>query len=89
MKDSRKVSLFEAYELAAQNNCTYKEASCFENYNLCDIFEDIIKNIKYYIDANPYHIQHTDTISLQRRNHLDIILDIGSNNRRHKCKTCC
>lgn len=93
MKDSREVSIDEAYELAEQFNYIYKETSCLENYNLNEIFEDIIQNVKYYIE-NSQHYAHRDTITLNRNNHRDDNSNIENNsslnnNRRHKRNGCC
>jgi len=87
LKYLREVSIDEADELAFQYNCTYKEASCLEYYNLNEIFEDIIEDVKSYIEAN--HINHIDTISLGIQNDNDSNLNIGNNNRRNICKSCC
>ena len=89
LRDSREVFIDDAYELAAQYNCVYKEASCLENYNLNEIFEDIIEGVKSYIENNQNYIHHRDTISLLNQNNRDSNLSIGINNRRHICKTCC
>ena len=87
LADSREVSIDDGYDLAAQYNCVYKETSCLENYNLNEIFEDIIEDVKSYIEAN--HINHIDTISLGIQNDNDSNLNIGNNNRRNICKGCC
>ena len=90
LRDSREVSIYEGYELAGEcNNCLYKEASCIENYNLYEIFEDIIEDVRSYIENNPNYINHRDTISLQRENHRDNNLNIGNNRRRPRCRNCC
>ena len=90
MRDSREVSIYEGYELAGEcNNCTYKEASCLENYNLYEIFEDIIEDVRSYIENNPNYINHRDTISLEMQNHRDNNLNIGNNRRRPRCRNCC
>ena len=86
-------SIDEAYELAEQFNYIYKETSCLENYNLNEIFEDIIQNVKYYIE-NSQHYAHRDTITLNRNNHRDDNSNIENNsslnnNRRHKRNGCC
>ena len=83
LKDSREVSIDDGYELAAQYNCVYKETSCLENYNLNEIFEDIIKGVNYYIENNTNYIHHRDTISLQSQNHIDL------HSGGHRCKNCC
>ena len=75
------------------NSIIYKETSCLENYNLNEIFEDIIQNVKYYIE-NSQHYAHRDTITLNRNNHRDDNSNIENNsslnnNRRHKRNGCC
>jgi small GTP-binding protein len=90
LRDSREVSIYEGYKLAGEyNNCLYKEASCIENYNLYEIFEDIIEDVRSYIENNPNYINHRDTISLEMRNHRDNNLNIGNNRRRPRCRNCC
>ena len=92
LKNSREVSIEEAFELAAQYNYPYKETSCLDNYNLNEIFEYIIKSVKYYIENNEHYVNNRNTISLQNNNHENHNLDIYNNNvnnyRRNKCKRC-
>lgn len=77
MADKRKISFEEGYELAAENNFRFKEASCFENKNVSESFQSIIENT-YYEKKNNWSILD-DSITLNTNRHINL------NNKRKKC----
>ena len=93
LKNSREVSIEDAFELASKYNYPYKETSCLNNTNLNEIFEYIIKSVKYYIENKDPYVNHRNRIYLQNNNHENHNLDIFGNNvnnyGRNKCKNFC
>ena len=67
MKHLREVSMDEAYDLAFKNNYSYKETSCIENYNLNDVFEEIIESTKHFIKGVHYPFMTASTFHFPYR----------------------
>ena len=78
MEDKRKVSIEEANEIAKKYNFIFKEASCFENINVFDVFQTIIENT-FYEKRKDNNNQNEDSISLSIDRH------INANRRKFKC----
>lgn len=71
MEDKRKVSLEEGDDLAKKYNFIFKEASCFENINVFDVFQTIIENTFYEKRKNSNN-QDEDSISLSIDRHVKL-----------------
>ena len=87
MKHLREVSMDEAYDLAFKNNYSYKETSCIENYNLNDVFEEIIESTKHFIENNGNLLSRNNTISLRRN--INFNNNLNNNQGIGRCRACC
>ena len=87
MKNLREVSMDEAYDLASENNYSYKETSCIENYNLNDVFEEIIESTKHFIENNGNLLSRNNTIALRRN--INFNNNLNNNQGIGRCRACC
>ena len=79
MKEMRKVSWEEGNALALENNYIFKEASCIENENVFDTFQNIIENT-FNKKKNNWN-NDNDNISLISNRHKNL-------NKVRKTKCC-
>ena len=79
MKEKRKVSFEEGNDLALENNYIFKEASCIENENVFESFQNIIENT-FNIKKKNWS-NDNDTISLISNLHKNL-------NKERKTKCC-
>ena len=79
MENKRKISFEEGYELAKKYNFIFKEASCFENINVFDVFKTIIENT-FYEKRKDNNNQDEDSVSLSIDRHINL--------KRKKSKCC-
>ena len=79
MEDKRKVSYEEANNLALKYNFVFKEASCTENQNVFDIFQNIIELTYFELKKNE-----------ESKDNESITLSSHSHRRNLNCfKSCC
>lgn len=79
MEDKRKISFEEGNELAKKYNFIFKEASCFENINVFDVFQTIIEKTFYDKREDINNNRDDDSISLSIDRHINL------NRRKFKC----
>lgn len=79
MEDKRKISFEEGNELAKKYNFIFKEASCFENINVFDVFQTIIEKTFYDKREDINNNQDEDSISLSIDRHINL------NRRKFRC----
>lgn len=70
MGEKRKVTIEEGNEFALNNNCNFKEVSCFENVTVFDAFQNIIENSFYEKKRNWNN--DNESLILNRNNHRNI-----------------
>ena len=85
----------EGFALAEQYKANYNETSCLENYNLNQIFEEIIEQVRNYKE-NKEHYESNDlnnNINLRgnnerRNNNLNNRGNNNNRNHRRRCRGC-
>ena len=93
LKDSRKISINEGFDLADKYKANYEETSCIEsNSNLYQTFEGIIEQVKDYIEMKEHYENNNmnNNIYLQGNNEGDNNNRNNNNgrNNRNRCKKC-
>ena len=93
LKESRKISINEGFDLADKYKANYEETSCIENNsNLYQTFEGIIEQVKDYIEMK----EHYENNNMNNNIYLQGNNEGGNNNRnnnngrnnRNRCKKC-
>ena len=85
----------EGFALAEQYNANYNETSCLENYNLNQIFEEIIEQVRNYKENKEHYESNNlnNNIKLRgnnerRNNNLNNRGNNNNRNHRRRCRGC-
>ena len=77
MKDERIISAEQGNQLASKYNYIFEEISSVQYLNINDIFQNIIRTIKIYVEKRDnYEYNNIDDISIRRM-------------EDRKCRGCC